>query len=200
MSSRLFRPSEAHKLEDPERLRWMPPAEVLARIGVRPGMRVGDVGAGTGYFAIPLAHAVGPRGKVFAVDAQKEMLDLLRRKLEAPDAPGNIELLQGDATGTHLPNGCCDVVLLANLWHELEDQAAVLRETRRILHPEGRLAVLDWRHDVQRPPGPPLEHRVSMTDAVGTLERNGWSLQHHGPLGAFSYLLVATMADEAVQS
>jgi ubiquinone/menaquinone biosynthesis C-methylase UbiE len=178
----------------------MPPGDVLARLHVRPGMRVCDLGAGSGYFALPLAHAVGPQGKVFAVDLQSDMLELLRRKLEQPGAPRNIETSQGDATRTHLPNGCADVVLLANLWHELEDHPAVLREVRRILHPEGQVAVLDWRHDAPHPPGPPLDHRIPMRDAVDTLERNGWRLEHHGPLGSFSYLLVAEIADEGVQS
>jgi FkbM family methyltransferase len=55
-------------------------------------MHVADIGAGTGYFAIPIARAVGVGGKVYAVDLQPEMLDKLREKLTRPDAPRNIEL------------------------------------------------------------------------------------------------------------
>jgi ubiquinone/menaquinone biosynthesis C-methylase UbiE len=53
-------------------------------------MRVADIGAGTGYFTIPVARAIGASGRVFAVDLQSEMLDLMREKLEEPNAPGNI--------------------------------------------------------------------------------------------------------------
>ena len=59
MGDRLFKPQDAHKLEDPERLVWLPVADVIRSSAIRPGMHVADVGAGTGYFAIPIARAVG---------------------------------------------------------------------------------------------------------------------------------------------
>lgn len=59
MGERLFRPQDAHKLEDPARLIWLPVADVIPASAIRAGMHVADVGAGTGYFAIPLAQAVG---------------------------------------------------------------------------------------------------------------------------------------------
>src|ERR1039458_9895939 len=83
MHDRRFPASEAHRLDDPERLLWLPPAAVLGALAVRPGETIADVGAGTGYFSLPLAKAVGPEGKVYAVDAQAEMLSLLRQKLDA---------------------------------------------------------------------------------------------------------------------
>jgi predicted methyltransferase len=75
LSDRLFNPREAHRLEDPERRLCMPPADVLAALNIRAGIRVADIGAGTGYFGIPIAQSVGPGGKVFAIDVQLEMLN-----------------------------------------------------------------------------------------------------------------------------
>jgi ubiquinone/menaquinone biosynthesis C-methylase UbiE len=196
----MFDPASAHKLEDPERVRWLPPAEVLERIGARSGETAADIGAGTGYFAIPLAREIGPSGKVFAVDAQQEMLALLRRKLDGPGTPRNIEMVEGDAARTGLPADCCDLVLLANLWHELPDGGAALREADRILRPGGRLAILDWKPGVERPPGPPLDHRIPAERVIHVLEHGGWSLHHSGDIGPFSYLLIATMADQGQQS
>lgn len=89
-------------------------------------MNVADVGAGTGYFSLPFARAIAPEGRLFAVDFQAEMLELLRGKLRADNAPGNIELRQGTASATGLPDASCDLVFLANIWHELDDHASVL--------------------------------------------------------------------------
>src|SRR5438876_7650390 len=114
---RRFRHEHAHKLDDPERLKWLPPDAVVRQIA-RPGARIADVGAGTGYFAVPLARAVLPGGQVFAVDMQPEMLQLLRARVPA-DLP--IALVEGEATRTTLEDATADVFLLANVWHELDN-------------------------------------------------------------------------------
>ncbi|HWQ55574.1 MAG TPA: methyltransferase domain-containing protein [Bryobacteraceae bacterium] len=200
MNELTFKASEAHKLEDPERFNWLPPDEILAQVGLRPGMIVADIGSGTGFFAIPMARVVGASGRVYAVDFQDEMLDLLRAKLAAPDAPANLEPLKGEAVATGLPDQSCDLVFTANTWHELEDRPSALREFARILKPDGILAVLDWRHDADRPPGPPAAHRIPMRDAIATLEHQGWELHHFGKAGTYTYLLLAGVADQGQQS
>ncbi len=184
----MFRHENAHKLDDPERHKWMPTEPVLRRIGLRPGMRVADVGAGTGYFAIPMAQAVMPNGEVLAVEVQSQMLDRMRARLE-PGLP--IALVEGEATRTTLPAASVDVVLLANVWHEIDDRAAALTEASRILRPAGRIAILDWRTDVERPPGPPHDHRIAADDVTAMLASHGWAVECAEPIGTFSYLIVA---------
>jgi ubiquinone/menaquinone biosynthesis C-methylase UbiE len=190
--NRIFKPSEAHKLEDPARLAWLPPAEVIERLALEPGMRVVDVGAGTGYFSIPIARVVGPGGEVFAVDLQPEMLDMLASKLSGPDAPRNISLHQGSAAKLPLPDASADLVFFANIWHELDDTLAVVRETRRILTTVGKIAILDWRSDAPPPPGPPQDHRVAASDVVSLLTANGCNIVHSENVGQFSYLVLAS--------
>jgi ubiquinone/menaquinone biosynthesis C-methylase UbiE len=188
-SHKLFDPASAHKLEDPERLTFMPHEEVLEHLALARGNDVADIGAGTGYFALPMAKAIAP-GKLYAVDLQPEMLKLLEKKLGAPEAPDNIHLVEGDASATTLTNACCDLVLLANMWHEVDDHGAVLKEMSRILRARGRLAILDWRPDVGRPPGPPLEHRIAGDEVGRALERDGWRVAKNVNLGTYSYLVV----------
>jgi ubiquinone/menaquinone biosynthesis C-methylase UbiE len=192
MNERTFRASDAHRLEDPARLEWLPPADVLDRLELAPGMYVADVGARTGYFALPMAALVGQEGKVFAVDLQPEMLEKLKDKLSTPGAPRNIELVQGDATDTKLPDRSSAVVLFASLWHELDDHPAVLTEAARILRDGGRIAILDWRADVDRPPGPPLDERISAEAVARSLEVNGWVVRESVPVGRYCYLVIAT--------
>ncbi len=193
-ADRVLPAAEAHKLEDPRRLEWMPPDQVLANLPLRPGMAVADIGAGTGFFAIPMARALGPTGKVFAVDLQPGMLDLLAAKLSGPGAPANISLLQGSAEATSLPACSCDLVLLANVWHELPDHVAALQEARRILQPGGTLAILDWRPDTQQPPGPPRARRVAPDAVRHTVESHAYRCNLSVLIGSFSYLVVCSPA------
>jgi ubiquinone/menaquinone biosynthesis C-methylase UbiE len=200
MNERTFRPAGAHKLEDPDRVRWLPPHEVLAHLRLQPGMCVADLGAGTGYFAIPIAIEIAPEGRLFAVDLQPEMLARLAEKLSPPDSPANVHLVEGSAHNTTLPAQSCDRILMANLWHELDDHPAALREAARLLREAGLLVIVDWRHDVDRPPGPPLEHRVPMQDCVLVLETNGFTVENYGGVGRYSFVITASLSDESVQT
>ena len=192
MNERVFHHSQAAKLEDPERLVWMPPGEILAPLHLQPGMTVADIGAGTGYFALPMAAAVAPEGVVLAVDLQPEMLARIEAKLAVADAPRNLRLSPGTASATGLPEHVCDVAFLGNLWHELEDAPAVLAEMKRILRPGGTLAILDWHPEEAAPPGPPQKHRIAPEQVCATLEDAGWRLQLAERAGVYSYLVLAT--------
>lgn len=186
---RMFRHEHAHKLDDPERERWLPPADVVARVGARPGLSIADVGAGTGYFALPMARAVLPGGKLFAVDVQPEMLERLRARVD-PGLP--VVLVRGDAAKTTLEGGSVDLAFLGNVWHELDDHGAALEEMARVLRPGGRVAILDWRTDVESPPGPPLEHRIAALDVGNALRARGWEPEVPSQVGKYSYLIIAT--------
>ncbi|MGA9116701.1 MAG: methyltransferase domain-containing protein [Bacteroidota bacterium] len=194
MNERTFSVEEAHRLEDPERRVWLPPAEVINALELRPGMAVADIGAGTGYFSLPMARAVGEKGRVYAVDFQTGMLDLLGRKLLDAGAPANITLLHGPASHTTLPDACADLVFMANTWHELDDHAAVLAEVRRVLRRPGILAVVDWRTDREPPPGPPPAHRVSEKHVASALGPEGFRVLRSGHVGKYGYLVMAERA------
>ena len=183
---RMFHHHDAHKLDDPERRVWLPVDEVLQALGLRPGMVVADIGAGTGYFALPMAAAVAPLGKVSAVDVQPEMLAELGRRTAA-GVP--IELVQAEATRTPLAEGSQDLVFSANVWHELDDRDAALTEFDRLLRAGGKLAILDWRTGVDQPPGPPLPHRIGERRVVEQLLGRGWTEVRSASVGRYSYLV-----------
>ena len=73
----------------------------------------------------------------------------------------------------------------------LDDQAASLAEASRILAPGGSIAILDWRKDVEQPPGPPLEHRIPPSEVARALEQHGWRIDTAEALGTYNYLIVA---------
>ncbi len=190
-NDRTFHARDAAKLDDPSRLAYMPPDAAATLLGLKPGMVIADIGAGTGYFSIPFARRIGPLGRVFAVDLQREMLQLLNAKLETLAEPDGIELVEGTACETGLPAASCDLAFLANIWHELDDRESVLGEAERILRAGGRTAILDWRPDVSGPPGPPTGHRVSPADVESVLTRRRWTVEHSSLFGEYSYIVVA---------
>ncbi|APR79732.1 Methyltransferase [Minicystis rosea] len=189
-----FHHGHAHKLDDPERRTWLPPDEVIARVELRPGMNVADIGAGTGYFALPMATAVSPGGHVAAVDVQPEMLAVLRERVPE-GAP--IALVEGEATRTTLADASQDVVFAANVWHEIDDRGAALTELARIARPGGRLAILDFRVDAERPPGPPPELRIAASDVAAEVAASGsFQAVTAELIGRYSYLVLATRVEQ----
>lgn len=184
---RMFHHHHAQKLDDPERRKWLPEKDVLDRLALRPEMVVADIGAGTGYFALPIARVVS---RVHAVDMQPEMLEILRARVgELP-----IETTIGEATKTTLKDASVDLALLANVWHELDDHDAALAELARILRPNGRVAILDWRPDVDPVSGPPLDHRVAPEKIEAQLRDSGWRVESSAPVGAYHQLMIAKRA------
>ncbi len=179
---------------------WLPPAALLAELHVRPGLTVAEIGSGIAFYTLKIGRRVGPFGKVFAVEWRPGVIDDLRARLTCPITSNNIEAVAGHPADTHLTAASCDLVILADIWHEIEDRDAALDEARRILRPEGRLAIFDWRPDALCPPGPSLEHRVSMRSTLCSAERKSWTLVAAATIGADGYLLVLETTDESVQS
>ncbi len=189
--SRVFDASRADRLDDADRRAWLRPDVVAETLGIAPGARVADVGAGTGFFATAFAERVSPGGRVYAVDLQDEMLERLRRKLDARPLP--VEPVLGRAEDTHLASDSVDLVFFGSVWHELDDAAMVLAEARRIMKVGGRLAILDWRADVAPPPGPPAWHRQPLAEVAKTLQRERWQVRTARPLGPYTYLVTADL-------
>jgi ubiquinone/menaquinone biosynthesis C-methylase UbiE len=191
MSDRRFSATLAEKLDRPERLTWLPPTEVLRALDLRAGETIADIGAGTGYFTLPLAVSVGNRGKVYAVDSQQGMLEILRKKIDAT-AWENVEIVHAEADVTYLSSASCDLALFANVWHEFADRTAVLREAMRILKKSGRIAILDWRPDVEPEHWPPLGHRLSANSALMELLAGGFKAPSLINIGKYSWLVQGT--------
>ena len=192
--------SICHAPETEDSEHWLSPVDLLTQLAIQPGMVIADIGAGNAFYSLPISDLVGPSGQVFAVEWRPWVLDLLHAGLSSPDARRNVRFVVGRAADTGLPAGSCDIVMLADIWHTLDDPDAVLDEARRILRPGGRLAVLNWRPDTLCPPGPPLEHRVPMQPTICAIEMKSWSLINVAGKYADGYLLIFEITDESAQS
>jgi ubiquinone/menaquinone biosynthesis C-methylase UbiE len=144
------------------------PEQALALIGIRPGMVVADVGAGTGYMTIRVARLVGPSGKVFASDIQPAMLRIIADKARTEHL-ANVEVVQGSEIDAHLPEDLVDLVLLVDVYHELWHPQEMLRSLRRSLKPDGELVLVEYREEDPTIPIAPT-HRMSVADVRREIE------------------------------
>lgn len=122
------------------------PAQNLAKLGLTDGMKVADIGAGSGFYTIEAARRVGGSGRVFALDIQKDLLDRLRNAAAAQHL-NNIEVVWANAEkigGTKLREGSIDRVVASNILFQLEKPEDFALEMKRILKPGGKILVIDW--------------------------------------------------------
>jgi ubiquinone/menaquinone biosynthesis C-methylase UbiE len=131
-------------LERPERDREEDPAKLMKALKIKPGEVIADIGAGSGYFTFRLAKQVGPKGKVFAVDIQKEMLDIIRDRMKAANLE-NIEPILGTETDPKLPADSVDMVLLVDVYHEFSDPYEMTEAMVKSLKPGGRIVFVEYR-------------------------------------------------------
>ncbi len=171
------------RLESPERRRSLDPERFWDRVGLPPGATVVEVGAGTGYFAIPAARRVGPSGRVYAVDISGELIELLEERKGKQGLPALFPV-RSTEDRIPLPDAVASLVLLANVLHDVADPT--LRETRRLLAPEGRFVNLDWKKE-STPEGPPMEIRLSPKEAEARLVGMGLALEGAWEPGPYHY-------------
>jgi ubiquinone/menaquinone biosynthesis C-methylase UbiE len=183
---RVFTHQSAHRFGSAERQAWLEPDEVFERLEITPGMNIADIGAGMGYFAMPLAARLTAGGRVYAVEIRPEMLRALADEI-APGVP--VDLVGGSAAATTLPDESQNIVFFGNVWHELGERDAALAEAERLLRWAGRIAIVDWRADCAPPPGPPSHQRVAGFEVSEQLRQTGWQGIEARRVGAYSYLV-----------
>jgi ubiquinone/menaquinone biosynthesis C-methylase UbiE len=159
------------RMEDPARDAWQQPDAVVAALGLAPGQTVADIGPGPGYFALRLARALGPTGRVLAVEAEPRILDILRARLAAAGVD-NVTASLGAPDDPHLPPASCDLVLVVDTFHHFPDGVAYLRRLAAALRPGGRIVNIDF-HKRDLPVGPPTEHKIAREDFIALATRAG---------------------------
>lgn len=169
------------------------PRSNVLQLGMRDGMRIADLGSGSGHYAIAAAHAIGPDGKVYAIDIHEDMLRHVRdatlaRKLYTVETIwGNVE----KAGGTKLRDHTLDAAILSNTLFQLADKQQAVQEIRRILKPEGKLLVIDWA-GAYGGMGPAPDHVVSEHAAEELFISGGFHKVKDFRAGPHHYAIVFT--------
>jgi tRNA A58 N-methylase Trm61 len=158
----------------PEREAEENPEGALDAMGIRPGMKIADIGAGVGYFSLRMSRRVGPDGRIYAVDLQQGMLDRLRARAAAQGV-ANLETILGSVADPKLPAGEMDIVFLCDVYHEFSQPVTMVNKIREALKPDGRLILLEYRGE--DPSIPILEdHKMTVEQVRRELEPQGFTL------------------------
>ena len=148
-------------LERPEREREEHPRTLMKLLDLQPGDVVADIGAGSGYHTRRMAAAVGPTGKVYAVDIQPEMLEILESKLPA-EGFENVTTVLGKIDSTELPEGVVDLVMTVDVYHEFSHPYEMIQSMCEALKPGGRMVFVEYRAEDE---SVPIKWHHKMTDA-----------------------------------
>ncbi len=161
----------------PERLEEEQPDRAVEALRLQEGQTVADVGAGVGYFTWLLAERVGPRGTVFAVEIQPEMLRLLKEEMARRRVKNVIPTL-GKVDDPGLPENALDLVLMVDVYHELAEPQKVLRKLHRALKPDGRLVLIEYKKEEPWIPIR-LEHKMTELEARLEVEAEGFRFERN---------------------
>jgi SAM-dependent methyltransferase len=148
---------------------------VMDRLGVKPGLRVADLGAGHGYYTVRFVRRLGPGTVVYAEDVTPRYLNDLAARLQKEGLAG-VTLVLGDPRNPKLPPGAVDVALLSHMYHEIENPFEFLYHLHAALAPGGRVAIIDNDRPTRNHGTPPGLLRCELA-AVGYRQVDFLSLE-----------------------
>jgi ubiquinone/menaquinone biosynthesis C-methylase UbiE len=175
-------------LEDPARAEYQKPDEVVKALALREGEVVADIGAGSGYFTLRFARAVGASGRVYAVDVSPDMVRFLNHRLR-DEGVRNVVTILSDADDPLLPDHSVDRFVVVDTWHHVEDQAKYLAAMKRTLKPGGQVIHIDFQKR-ELPIGPPVSMKIAREDLLKQMEGAGFRLAAEHTFLPYQYFLV----------
>ncbi len=174
---------------DVERKKWQDPDRILDRLGLGDGETMADLGCGGGFFALPAARRVGPRGRIYGVDIDGGALEQLEISAQE-EGLSNLELIQGRAEEIFVCDHCVDLVFFGICLHDFQDPAQVLKNAHHMIRPDGRLVDLDWKAEPMDL-GPPPSIRFSIETATKLIEEGGFRVISTREAGPYHYCITA---------
>ena len=159
--------------EDPERVKWQKPAEVIRAMDLTSGDVIADIGAGTGYFTRLFAMAIAPDGRAIGLDIEESMVkymkeDAIKLGLENYEA----KVVPTDSAG--LAPDSVDVVFLSNTYHHIGDRVDYFKAVAKGLKKDGRVVIVDFYKDSKI--GPPRDHKLAKSVALREMKEAGYKL------------------------
>lgn len=167
------------------------PIKNIEQFSVDPGMKVADLGSGSGFYTLALSKAVGDTGTVFSIDVQQELLTKLKNESVRQNLE-NINIILGDIeniNGTTIANNTVDRAIIANTLFQTTDKEGVIGEAKRILKPKGMLLIVDWS-DSFGGLGPTGYHLFKESQAMAVADKVGLEFVRKIEAGDHHYGLI----------
>lgn len=175
-------------LDSPDRIAAMKIPEVAGALALGPGAVVADLGAGAGPFEPALAKAVGPRGKVYAVEVDKAFLPHIEAKAKAAGV-SNVRTVLGEFTDPRLPASDVDVAFLHDVVHHIQDRAGYFKSVAKYLKPDSRIAIVDY-NPANSPHAGDATLQVSKEQAAAWLAAIGFTRSKEVPLAPDKWFVI----------
>jgi ubiquinone/menaquinone biosynthesis C-methylase UbiE len=136
------------------------PSAVVAQTGLMQGQVVADLGCGNGFYVLPAAQMTGPTGIVYAVDVQTQKL-AATMSIANQFGYKNVRVMQANLGKPLLDinPGSCDLVIIGNILHEIEQKDELIKNVYRVLKSPGRVVAVEWKRTAT-PFGPPIDKRM----------------------------------------
>jgi ubiquinone/menaquinone biosynthesis C-methylase UbiE len=177
-----------------ERREWQDPGAILDQLSLIPGNTVADLACGPGFFTVELAKRVLPGGLVYAVDSSPLMLRYLKSNLRRSRLDeSTVKIIQSDVSRTSIPAHSVDLVLIANILHDIDDKTEFLREIKRISRSTAIIVDVDWIAK-PTPVGPPEEIRLSEEKSKWILESEAIQVKRRIMAGPYHYGLLCELS------
>ena len=160
----------AKRFDDPTRDTWQMPTEVVTSMRIEAGMRIADIGAGTGYFLPYLSAAAGASGTVLGLDIEADMVRYMEMRAEREKLL-NVSARVVTVGDPELSPGSVDRILIVDTWHHLPERAAYAKKLAAALTNGGNIVIVDFTMETKR--GPPKAHRLSADSIVAELTQAG---------------------------
>ncbi len=175
-------------MERSERDAWQKPGEVVKALELKNGDVVADIGAGTGYFARPLARAVAPDGKVYAVDIAADILGYLKERADKENLH-NIVTVVSRADDPMLPANAVGLAFFCDTTHHIANRTSFYRKLSLGLKEHGRMAIIDYPPDSPHAPHQPNQ-LVPRSQVISEAEEAGFKFVKDFQLLPYHYFLL----------
>lgn len=165
-----FNPGKLEKLNNPDRLKSIPPDYIWKKLNLSKCKTIVDIGAGTGLFSNAFSELMD-NGTVYALDISSVMIDWMQNNIS--DNKNIIPMIMGEST-VPLEDELSDLVLMITLHHELNEPEGLLTEAIRVLKKGGQICIIDWKKE-EMPFGPSMDIRCSPEEISRQLDSSGFS-------------------------